>query len=324
MRQFRPPMVRMKHLDSLLRNNRYPDCSSLARYFDVSPKCIRRDIRYMKEMLGAPIVYDSRRRGFRYEGEWQLFSGVQLDAMEAGGFMAAKKVLSRYHGTPCYLEISRALDMVLQYLPGASADGPLTDGCSFGCFSEQPVSIACFSAIEDSLLRQTKMRITFQVPSRSGETTMRTIHPYRLHFLQALTTWYLVAWCELDGAVCTFEVSRIIEAEPLEERFSFPDGFPLDRYLSGTFGQLPGPQSVRVSIRFSPNHSKWIKERKWHSSQEIKEHEDGSFILSMEISSLDALMRWVMRYGGEAEVVAPEELRNRVKEEIVRMGMLYL
>ena len=81
MRQFRPPMVRMKHLDSLLRNNRYPDCSSLARYFDVSPKCIRRDIRYMKEMLGAPIVYDSRRRGFRYEGEWQLFSGVQLSVL---------------------------------------------------------------------------------------------------------------------------------------------------------------------------------------------------------------------------------------------------
>ncbi|KZK74761.1 MAG: DNA-binding protein [Pelodictyon luteolum] len=324
MRQFRPPMVRMQHLDRLLRNSRYPNCSAVARYFDVSPRSIRSDIRYMKDMLGAPIVYDSRRRGFAYEGAWQFLPEVLLDPMEAEALMATKKVISGYHGTPCHDEVSRALDKVLQYLPGACADRSESDIHSFGRFSDPLVSIACFTSIEDSLRQQTKMRIIYDDSSRSGAATQSTIHPYRLHFSQVLTSWYLVAWCELSQEVRTFAVSRISEAVPLDEVFSLQEGFPLGRYLSGAFEDVREPQLVKVSLRFSPHHSQWIRERKWHSSQELEDHEDGSLTLSMEIPSLEAVMRWVMRYGGEAEVVAPEELRNRVKEEIVRMGMLYL
>jgi predicted DNA-binding transcriptional regulator YafY len=44
----------------------------------------------------------------------------------------------------------------------------------------------------------------------------------------------------------------------------------------------------------------------------------------MKVSALDAVKRWVMRYGKEAEVVEPEELRNMIREEVRKMNELYL
>ncbi|WP_237073318.1 hypothetical protein [Prosthecochloris sp. GSB1] len=66
MKQSRPPVVRMYLLDDQLRKNLYPNCSTLASYFEVHPKTIQRDVDYMRDLLGAPIDYHSRKKGFYY------------------------------------------------------------------------------------------------------------------------------------------------------------------------------------------------------------------------------------------------------------------
>ncbi|HWQ88473.1 MAG TPA: WYL domain-containing protein, partial [Desulfitobacteriaceae bacterium] len=55
----------------------------------------------------------------------------------------------------------------------------------------------------------------------------------------------------------------------------------------------------------------------------IEEHENGSITLHMKVSALDAVKRWVMRYGKEAEVVEPEELRDMIRVEVTKMGAIY-
>ncbi|WP_312024025.1 hypothetical protein [Chlorobium phaeovibrioides] len=46
--QSRPPIVRMQYIDQQLRDNYYPICSIIARYFEASSKSIQRDIDYMR------------------------------------------------------------------------------------------------------------------------------------------------------------------------------------------------------------------------------------------------------------------------------------
>ncbi|WP_342352904.1 hypothetical protein [Chlorobium phaeovibrioides] len=46
--QSRPPIVRMQYIDQQLRDNYYPNCPIIARYFEVSSKSIQRDIDYMR------------------------------------------------------------------------------------------------------------------------------------------------------------------------------------------------------------------------------------------------------------------------------------
>ncbi|MHC5597137.1 MAG: WYL domain-containing protein, partial [Nostoc sp.] len=67
----------------------------------------------------------------------------------------------------------------------------------------------------------------------------------------------------------------------------------------------------------------YIRERRWHYTQEIEEHSDGSLILKMCVRGINDLKRWVMWYGKGAVVKSPPELVELVREEIEGMRNNY-
>lgn len=322
MKQSRPPLVRMYALDERLRSNQYPNCTSLAAHFEVHPKTIQRDVDYMRDVLRAPIEYDKKKRGFFYLKDWVFLPSAFLEQDEAEALKATKKVLSQYRGTPYYDEVSRALDKVLQYLPGTFGEEDLFSVYSF----EQPAGTLEFSShfvtLEDAIRQKLKVRIAYDAHS-SGAVTERTIHPFRLHYSHGAQTWYLVAHCELRKGMRTFVVGRIKKLQLLKEHFDMPSDFSVDEYLSKTFDQVVGETEQEVSIRFSAYQAPWIRERQWHPTQRIELLEDGGLIVRFHVSGLDAIKRWVMRYGKEAEVLEPQKLRNMVKGEVRDMGAVY-
>lgn len=322
MKQSRPPLVRMYKLDAQLRTNSYPNCKKLGKYFEVHPKTIQRDIDYMRDMLGAPIEYDKKKKGFFYRENWVFLPSAFLEQDEAEALKATKKVLSQYRGTPYHEEVSRALDKVLQYLPGTFGEEELFSIYSF----EQPaVHHDCsnhFMTLEDAIRQKLMVHIIYDAPS-SGEESSRTVHPYRLHYSLAAQTWYLVAYCELRKERRTFVVSRIKKMELLKDYFQVPEGFSLEEFLSKTFDQVVGQTEYEVSVRFSAYQAPWIKERQWHPTQRIELLEDGGLIIRFHVSGLDALKRWVMRYGKHAEVLEPRELRDMVRDEVRELGEVY-
>lgn len=322
MKQSRPPVVRMYLLDEQLRKNLYPNCPSLAAYFKVHPKTIQRDVDYMRDLLGAPIDYHKKKKGFYYRKNWVFLPSAFLERDEAEALKATKKVLSQYHGTPYYDEVSRALDKVLQYLPGSFGDSDFFSIYSFDQPATTPEFSSHFVILEDAIRQRLKANIVYDAPS-SGALTERTVHPYRLHYSHGNQTWYLVAHCELRKSMRTFVVGRIRKLHLTNEHFRLPPDFSVDEYLSKTFDQIVGETEKDVLIRFSSYQAPWIRERQWHPTQRIKQNPDGSLTIRFHVSGLDALKRWVMRYGREAEVLKPQELRDMVRNEVREMGEVY-
>ncbi|MDD2574563.1 MAG: WYL domain-containing protein [Bacillota bacterium] len=80
---------------------------------------------------------------------------------------------------------------------------------------------------------------------------------------------------------------------------------------------------IDVAIRFDPHQARWIRERNWHPSQRLEFLEDGSLILTMTVSSLDEVKRWMLGFGRHAEVLKPKKLRQAVAEEIKAMEYIY-
>jgi predicted DNA-binding transcriptional regulator YafY len=80
---------------------------------------------------------------------------------------------------------------------------------------------------------------------------------------------------------------------------------------------------VRVRIRFSRDQARYVQERRWAAEQRIKENEDGSIILEMTTSGHWEIARWVLTWGGEAEVLEPKALREMVAAEVGRMARVY-
>jgi predicted DNA-binding transcriptional regulator YafY len=147
------------------------------------------------------------------------------------------------------------------------------------------------------------------------------VEPYRL--LHRDGHWYLIAYCRRRRALRSFRVDRIRSLEVTRAVFLPEPELDLDAYLDETFGLLWDGRTYAVRIRFTPYQARWICEDQWHPSQTLVRRADGSVEVLMEVTGLADVTRWVLSYGGEAEVIGPPVLRHRVAREARRMAERY-
>ncbi len=93
--------------------------------------------------------------------------------------------------------------------------------------------------------------------------------------------------------------------------------------MSTAFQAERGGEAVDVVIRFAPQSARYVREKHWHDTQKIEEQDDGGLVLTFQTGGLGEVKRWVLQYGGDAEVVAPEQLREECKKEIQAMILRY-
>jgi proteasome accessory factor B len=312
----------MQYIDRELRNNQYPNCFRIAAYFDVSRKSIQRDIDFMRAQLKAPIDYDPQRKGYFYTENWVFDPATLLEQQESEALAATGKVLSQYDGTPYFDEVSRAIGKLMHLHSFSCTGANLFDIYSFDHPAAASFDPATFTLLEQAVRNRRKLTFTYRSSSRQA-VTERTVRPYRLHYDQSSGTWYLLAYCEYRQTTRTFAVTRILHPKLTSDHFTLPSLFSVSNYMEEAFQQTLGPVLYDVAIRFTPYQSQWIREHRWHPSQKIDEHDDGSLTLNLTVSALDAVKRWVMRYGAHAEVLEPPELRDMIMQEVVAMGEVY-
>jgi proteasome accessory factor BC len=157
----------------------------------------------------------------------------------------------------------------------------------------------------DALRDRRVLSMEYYSQSR-GELTWRQIEPLAL---QRLTTnWYVIAWCRRAEDVRSFRLDRIKQVEVLDEH-SPEREVDLDGYLADTPAELAdAPRSVHV--RFAPSVARWVVENRSDASPLI----DGSALLRTAASGDAWLIEEVLKYRGEAEVLEPADMRERVAE----------
>ena len=122
---------------------------------------------------------------------------------------------------------------------------------------------------------------------------------------------YVLAWCEEVADWRIFRVGRIIDALLTGQCFdrrsdSQPVTNPADLFR-------PSADAVdAVRVRFLGRVSRWVRERYPDSEPQP----DGSVIVTFQASSMDWLVRRVLEYGPDAEVVGPEEYREAVRRAV--------
>jgi len=71
-----------------------------------------------------------------------------------------------------------------------------------------------------------------------------------------------------------------------------------------------------VRLRFSQRVATYLKERLWHPSQTIRERSDGSIDLAFTTTGRQELVRWILSWMPEVQVLGPVDLRRRVLERL--------
>jgi predicted DNA-binding transcriptional regulator YafY len=170
----------------------------------------------------------------------------------------------------------------------------------------------------DATLHLRQADITYHSKSSDRTKTYR-VHPYRLAFAQG--GLYLLAYVPEYLEIRTFAVERIQEISLLEQTFTPIQELP-DEAFPDSFGVHSGPRE-RVEIAFRPGVVDYVRSRRWHASQQIKEASDGGLQLTLDVCIDRALQSWILSFGPFARVVAPAALRRAIAAQIAEAGSIY-
>lgn len=86
-------MWRVLEIHKTVRAARYPNCSTLAKEIEVTPKTIQRDINFMRDQLGLPLEYHSTKHGYYYTQEVHEFPLLQLSRNNLVALFLARHTL---------------------------------------------------------------------------------------------------------------------------------------------------------------------------------------------------------------------------------------
>jgi predicted DNA-binding transcriptional regulator YafY len=129
--------------------------------------------------------------------------------------------------------------------------------------------------------------------------------------------------------VCTlFELSelrllvvhRMSQAELTDAPLHAPKDFDLDAYIaSGEFDVSSG-QLIRLRAILHKNAAQYLAETALSKDQRLRELQDGRVQITASVMHTAQLRRWLLSFGEQVEVLAPESLRHDLKN--AAQGML--
>lgn len=135
---------------------------------------------------------------------------------------------------------------------------------------------------------------------------------------------YLIGLREPPGAMRTLKVERIERAELTREPYSIPPDFnPFDllRDAWGIWYTEEAPEEV--ALKFSPRVAARVLETRWHRSQTVEPCEDGGLIWRAKVAAVTEMVPWVRGWGADCVVLAPEELRAKLAQEMAEAARNY-
>ena len=308
----RPPLERMLHIHQTLTAKKFPNATTLARDLEVNAKTIHRDLEFMRDRLNLPVEFDHAHNGYRYIGEVSAFPTMQITEGEIFALVVAEKALQQYRGTSFEKPLLSAIRKMEQSLPDTISLNlaDIEQTISFRTRAEPILDLKIFDALAKAVAQRTQLQLHYRKPGQKSEP--RIVDPYHLANING--EWFLFAFDHARKDIRTFAPARIESAEPTGKIFERSQKFSLEKRLRDSFGVHAGEGKFEVVIRFAPRAADFIREKKWHPSQTLRDLKDGGAELTMKLSSLGEVERWVLSWGGEAQVVAPRELAESVRQ----------
>src|SRR5947209_3257890 len=110
-------LSRLQQIHQEIGAGRFPTVGRLAKLLERSERTIKRDLSFMRDQLGAPLVFDRARRGWHYlEPGWAL-PPIQFNEGELLAFFTAAEVLRATGHTPEAVLLRAALAKLASFLP---------------------------------------------------------------------------------------------------------------------------------------------------------------------------------------------------------------
>jgi predicted DNA-binding transcriptional regulator YafY len=159
---------------------------------------------------------------------------------------------------------------------------------------------------------------------RPGEVSRRVVRPWLIEPSLQTHALYLIGWDEGRQAMRTFKIERIRSASLTPRSFERPAAASLEADLRKGWDIIADQPPVEVRLRFSAAVADRVLETRWHPEQRTERQADGSLLWSTTVSGTIEIRLWILSWGDDVEVLAPESLRADVAATLARASAHYV
>jgi len=149
----------------------------------------------------------------------------------------------------------------------------------------------------------------------------RILSPQRLvHYRD---NWYIDAWCHMREQLRTFSVDRIKHSRMETAIVKEIEDNILQEHYASSYGIFSGKSNKLAILKFNQDVAKWVAEEQWHPQQQGHFNSDNSYKLQIPYQDERELVMDILKYGADVDVIKPESLRNKIREQSIRLHNLY-
>ena len=280
----------------------------LAERLEVSERTVQRDAQALAE-AGVPIVsVRGPAGGYRLERGYRTrLTGLDVSEAEALFVGPAAELGLGRELAAARLKLLASLPAELQERAGQAARLFHVD--TRGWFREED-RVPHLPVIAGALWRGRRLDIRY----REGiGIVSRRLHP--LGLVLKAGVWYLLA--VRRGEERVYRVSRVVSARERAEPSIRPEGFDLgDAWAqrSEAFERMSAP--VEVTVRVPRSQVRYLR-----AARVVEDGERPTVVA--QFAGLDHALRSLLAYGSQAEVLGPNELRERIAAAAAETAALY-
>lgn len=265
----------------------------LAKQFEVSVRTIYRDIDVISS-VGIPIYVTPGRNGGVQIHKNYILNRAMLTDKEKQEILSALQSTSLVNALPGNATLTKLSALFQQ----PSDNWFEVDFSRWGIKSQDDTS---FSLLKKAILSHHAVKIVYV--NTNGQKTERTIYPLKMVF--KTRQWYLKAFCVNKNDFRLFKMSRMLKLHLLSETF-VPMEYPnpiddLQKTYPKTVLLFPKEMAYRVYDEFE--------------ATEIKEIENGSLLVSVEMPQDNWLIGYLLSFGSTVEILEPSWLRKALAIE---------
>lgn len=290
---------------SVLLQKEMTTAPELAEQFEVSRRTINRDVEALSK-AGIPIQTIQGAGGGISIMDGYRMDRTILTSKDMQMILAGLRSLDSVSGSRYYGQLMEKLKTgSSEFISGR--DSILIDLSSWYKDSLAPKIEVIQDAIESRRL------LAFAYFAPSGESS-RTIEPYYVVF--KWTSWYVWGWCLEREDFRLFKLNRMDKVAMSDKEFICRKVPMPDLSNERIF-----PGGIRVKALFAP-------EVKWRLVEEFGSHcftveEDGRLLFTADYTDMENLVKWILSFGEKAEVLEPEEVRERLFSMAEAMRITY-
>jgi len=291
--------------------------------FDTNARTVRRDLTDLSEIFN--IAVEGSTKAPVYTVSNIHIDGVSFGFEDMQAFQLLKELARPYNHMAIGQRMCSFLKQLEDSLPDtqrkwlSKAEKILT--VNPGAIQEEKdVPAHIKKEIEIGISEQRCVQIKYYAFS-SCTITDRIIEPIQFEFYEGCH--HLWAYCRTKQEIRDFRLSRILAAHSLSESF-VPKIDLLNVAIKNRFERMSTATAVTVVLRFRDYAARFVKEYFKTRCDSMQQEPDGSVLFTRTTGITDDLIRWIMGFGSQVEVLKPDSLRDRVSQEAYKVVGIYM